>query len=351
MDLAALQRTAESVMEPSAYDYYAGGADDELTLADNVEAWRRLRLSPHMLRRIEAVDTSTTLLGSQLATPVIVAPTAYHKLAHPEGEAATSRGVAAAGTLMMVSTLGTMRLEDVAAAAPDSPRWFQVYVHRDRGLTRDLIERAVAAGYSALVLTVDVPVLGHRRRDEAQRFTLPGGLTMANLEEAVPDVDGSGLAAYAASSLEPGLTPDDISWLSEVSGLPVLVKGLLRADDSSLALDAGAAGIVVSNHGGRQLDTAVATADALAPIVEEVGDSGVVIVDGGMRTGTDVLKALALGADAVGIGRPVLWGLATGGADGVRGVVDGFTEELARAMALCGVASVPDIGVELVYND
>jgi 4-hydroxymandelate oxidase len=236
----------------------------------------------------------------------------------------------------------------VATAAPDGPKWFQVYVHRDRELTETLVRRAVAAGYRALVFTVDVPVLGNRRGDEANSFTLPEGMMMANLAQEVPTVEGSGLGAYASAALDPNLTPDDIGWLHDISGLPVLVKGVLRPDDAVLAVEAGAAGIVVSNHGGRQLDTAVATAEALAPIAKAVGDRAAVLVDGGIRLGTDVVKALALGADAVLLGRPVLWGLAHGGAAGVTEVLEGFATETARAMALCGVASVGEIGVDLL---
>ncbi len=335
-------------MEPRAYDYYAGGSDDELTLADNTAAWKRHRLVPHVLRDVSIIDTTTEVLGASMTMPVMVAPTGYHRLAHDEGEVATARGAAAAGSVMIVSTLATVSLEDVAAAAPDAPRWFQVYVHRDRELTESIVRRAVAAGYLALVLTVDLPVLGFRRRDEAQSFTLPEGLTMANLAEEVPTVDGSGLTAYAASSLDPALVPNDIGWLQDISGLPVLVKGVLRADDAAVAVDAGAAGVVVSNHGGRQLDTAIATADALGEIASAVGQRAAVIVDGGVRTGTDVVKAIALGAHAVAVGRPVLWGLATGGADGVAAVLAGFRDELERAMALCGVTAIGDIAADLL---
>ncbi len=348
MDLEALQRQAKTVMEPTAYSYYSGGADDELTLADNVAAWRRHKLLPHVLRDVSVVDTSTEILGFSMRAPVLVAPTGYHRLGDPDGEAATARGSAAAGAVMVVSTLGTIRLEDVAAAAPTAPRWFQVYIHKDRELTEAIVMRAVAAGYGALMLTVDLAVLGNRRRDEIHSFTLPEGMTMANFEEKVPDVEGSGLGAFATAAFDPNLTPDDIQWLASVSGLPVLVKGVLRADDALVAVDAGAAGVVVSNHGGRQLDTAVATADALGAVVEAVDDRAAVLVDGGVRTGTDVVKALAMGADAVLLGRPVLWGLATGGEAGVAAVLDGFTSETARAMALCGVTAVDQIGSELL---
>lgn len=348
MDLDELEREARAVLDPAAYDYYVGGADDELTLADNVAAWRRLRLRPRVLRDVRVVDTSTTVLGADVAFPVLVAPTAYHRLAHDEGEVATARGAAAAGTLMCVSTLATVAVDDVAAAVPDAPRWFQLYVRTDRGWTAELAQRAAASGYRALVLTVDAVVIGHRRRDERNRFTLPAGTEMANVGAPPPSVDGSGLVAYASDEFDRGLVPDDIGWLAEVSGLPVLVKGIHRGDDAARAVDAGAAGVVVSNHGGRQLDTAVASADALPEVAEAVGDRAEVYVDGGIRRGTDVVKAVALGARAVLVGRPVVWGLATGGAAGVRSVLEQLRDELVRAMTLCGAASLDDLTSDLV---
>jgi 4-hydroxymandelate oxidase len=243
-----------------------------------------------------------------------------------------------------------MSVEEVAAAAPDSRRWFQVYVVRDRGWTADLAVRAAAAGYQALVLTVDVPLLGNRLRDLRNQFRLPTGLKPANAPPAGAarqrELDADVLAQ--AGQFDPGLTPDTIGWLADRSGLPVLVKGVLRGDDAVACLEAGAVGVVVSNHGGRQLDTAVASADALADVAAAVGDRGEVYVDGGIRRGTDIVKALALGARAVLVGRPVLWGLATGGAAGVEQVLTGLTGELELAMALCGAATVADLTPDLV---
>lgn len=348
MDLDDLERQARAVMDPGAFDYYVGGADDELTLADNVAAWRRIRLRPHVLRDVRRVDPSTTVVGADVAFPILVAPTAYHRLAHEDGEIATARGAAAAGTLMCVSTLATTAVDDVAAAVPDVPRWFQVYVRNDRDWTVELARRAAGAGYRALVLTVDAVVLGHRRRDERNRFSLPAGVEMANIGTSTPDVEGSGLAAYAGEEFDRGLLPDDIGWLSEASGLPVIAKGIHRGDDAAAAVDAGAAAVIVSNHGGRQLDTAIATADALAEVVAAVDGRVDVYVDGGIRRGTDVLKALALGARAVLVGRPVLWGLATGGTDGVRAVLEHLRDELVRAMTLCGAPTIGDLTSDLV---
>lgn len=348
MDAAALQHRARAVIDPTAYDYYAGGADDEVSLADNEAAWQRLRLRPRVLRDVGNVDASTTVLGQRVAAPILVAPTAYHRMAHDEGEAATARGVVAADTLMCVSTLATVSLEDVAAAAPGAPRWFQLYIRRDRAFTEELVARAAAAGYSAIVLTVDVPVLGRRWRDERNDFSLPDGMLMANIGSAPPKVEGSGLAAYAASEFDPSLEFDDITWLREISDLPVIVKGVIRGDDAALAVDAGASGIVVSNHGARQLDTVVATADALRDVAESVAGRAEVYVDGGIRRGTDVLKAIAMGARAVLVGRPILWGLACGGADGVTAVLTELIEEFVRALMLCGAAQPDDITPDLL---
>lgn len=361
MDVDALEAAARETLSAAAFDYIAGGADAELTLADNVAAWGRRRLRPRVLRDVSAVDTATTVLGTPVRLPVLVAPVGYQRLAHPDGETEMARGAAAAGSVLIASTLATTRLEDIAAAAPDSPRWMQVYVQRDRGATAALVGRAVAAGYRALVFTVDLPVLGFRRRDERNSFTLPPGLRIANLSAPMPDVPGSsGLTAQVGRDLDPGLTFDDIGWLASISGLPVLVKGVLRGDDARACVEAGAAGVVVSNHGGRQLDSAVATADALAEVVAAVAGSGPpgaeVYVDGGIRGGVDVLKALALGARAVLVGRPAVWGLvagasadgSAGGAGGVQGVLDGLGVELARAMALCGASRVADVTADLL---
>lgn len=348
MDLVELEERARAVLDPAVYDYYAGGANEERTLADNVAAWGRYRLRPHVLRDVSGVDPRTTVLGTSVGAPILIAPMAYQRMAHDDGERATARAAASVGSLLVVSTLATVRLEEVAAAAPNAPRWFQLYVHADRGFTEELVDRAAAAGYRALVLTVDTPLLGYRPRDERNAFTLPAGLEMANVGAPFPMVDGSGLASYAASSFDAGVTPDDLGWLAERSGLPVLVKGVVRGDDARLAIEAGAAGVVVSNHGGRQLDGCIATADALAEVVDAIGGEAEVYVDGGIRRGTDVLTALALGARAVLVGRPVLWGLCDGGAGGVVRVLSALRDDLALAMALAGVPTVAAITRDLV---
>ena len=350
LDLTALEAAARERLERGVYDYVAGGADDERSVADAEAAWSRLRLRPRVLRDVSEVSMATTVLGSRLPVPLLVAPMAYHRMAHPDGEAASAAGAAAAGAGYILSTQATMTVEEVAGTVPDSLRWFQVYVVRDRGWTADLVARAAAAGYRALVLTVDVPVLGNRLRDLRNDFRLPTGLKPANAPPAGAarqrELDADPLAQ--AGQFDPGLTPEVIGWLAERSGLPVLVKGVLRGDDALACLEAGAAGVVVSNHGGRQLDTVVATADALAEVAAAVGDRGEVYVDGGIRRGTDVVKALALGARAVLVGRPVLWGLAVGGAAGVERVLSGLAGELRLAMALCGAPDLARLTPDLL---
>ena len=346
VDLDALEQAARGRLDPAFYDYVAGGADAELTLADNLAAWARLRLRPRVLRDVRQVDTATTLLGAPLATPILVAPTGYHELVHPDGEEATAAGAAAAGSLMVVSTQANRSVEQVAAAAPGAPRWFQVYVHVDHGFTEELVARAAAAGYSALVLTADLPVLGSRLRDARNRLQFPPGMVLGNAVERF-GATGEDIVAHA-SKFEAGLEPAAVAWLQRHSGLPVLVKGVLRGDDAEAFVAAGADGIVVSNHGGRQLDGAVAGADALPEVVAAADGRVPVLVDGGVRRGTDVVKALCMGAGGVLVGRPVLWGLAAGGADGVRQVLVGLQEELVRAMALCGATRLAELTPDLV---
>lgn len=338
--LGDLEETARSLLPPEVFDYFAGGADDERTLAANLVGWARLRLRPHVLRDVDAVDTSTTLLGHPVPSPVVVAPTAFHRMAHPEGEIASARGSAAAGAHFILSTRSTTPVEEVAAALDGAPFWYQVYVVKDRELTVELTQRAVAAGATAVVLTADVPRIGRRLRDVRNRFVLPANLG------TVESLDRPGNLADQDASL----SFDDIGWLAELAEVPVVVKGVLRGDDAAACVDAGAAGIVVSNHGGRQLDGAITGVEALPEVVASVGDRAEVYVDGGIRRGTDIVKALALGARAVLVGRPVLWGLAVGGADGVTKVLRELTAELDLALALCGCPTLADVTNDLVVE-
>ncbi|NEO55467.1 MAG: alpha-hydroxy-acid oxidizing protein [Okeania sp. SIO3B5] len=337
-----------------ALDYYASGAWDEITLQDNRTAYERYKLLPRMLVNVNQRNLTTKILGQHIKMPILIAPMAFQCLAHPEGELATARVAADLGTIMVLSTMSTKSLEDVALA-PNEPKnfWFQLYVHRDRAITRALVERAEAAGYQALCLTVDAPILGRRERDRRNKFTLPSDMELANLTsmanlEIPQSEDESGLFAYFANQLDPALTWGDIDWLQSLSSLPVVVKGILRGDDAIRAVEHGAKGIIVSNHGGRQLDGAIATLDALPEVVAAVGHQVDVLMDGGIRRGTDILKALALGAKAVLIGRPVLWGLAVNGEEGVRHLLELLCDELDVAMALSGCAKIENIDSSLV---
>ncbi len=351
--LGELEAAARAVLPAQNADYIAGGADDEITLRDNRRVFERVRLRPRYLVDVSKIDTEIELFGTALAAPVLLAPTAFQVLAHPDGETATARAAAAAGTVYCASTLSSYDLADIAAAA-DGPRWFQLYCAADRGITEDLVTRAKAAGYQALCLTVDVPVLGRREADLRNGFRLP--------EEALPrnimrflELDAltrsereSALDRLIGQLFDPALSWRDLAWIKSLSDLPLLIKGILTAEDARLALDHGADGIVVSNHGGRQLDGVPASLDVLAEIVEAVDGACPVLMDGGVRRGTDVVKALALGADAVSIGRPYVWGLAIGGEQGVAQVLDMLTQELRSAMALVGAASIADIVPQMI---
>jgi 4-hydroxymandelate oxidase len=351
-DIARLEQQARGLLPAAVYDYYAGGSGRERTLLANERAWAGIWLAPRMLRDVSKVDTSTRLLGRPVATPLAVAPTAFHRLGHPEGEVATAAGAARAGALFVLSTRSTRRIEDVAAAA--GAWWFQVYIMRERSHTARLVQRAAAAGASALVLTVDTAVVGRKRRD-SDDLVIPDEDAFVNLGR-VSDLAETDQAA--------DITLADIGWLSEVSGgLPVVVKGVLRPDDAAACAAAGAAGVLVSNHGGRQLDGAIPTAVALPGIAAALAAAPVpavtyatdttsataapggmpAYVDGGIRSGEDALAALALGARAVLLGRPVLWALACGGADGVAELLTDLTGSLAHAMALAGAATLADV--------
>ncbi|MEZ4439246.1 MAG: alpha-hydroxy acid oxidase [Polyangiaceae bacterium] len=351
-----LEQIALAALEPSARDYYRSGSDDELTLARNRSAWQALSFAYRVLVDVSQRSLATTVLGDPIASPILVAPTAFHKLATPDGELATVRAAGAAGTVMINSTLSNTRVEDVVAAAT-GPVWFQLYVYRDRAATEALVARARDAGCRALVLTVDAPLLGTRERDKRNGFTLPAGLAIENMLAAglakLPAAAlESGLQSYFASAIDPTLTVDDIAWLASLSELPVVVKGVVRGDDAVRILQAGAKAIVVSNHGGRQLDTSIPTAQALPQVVtavrDQLGDTGEIYVDGGIRRGTDILKALALGARAVMLGRPILWGLAAGGQQGATRALTMLRNELDLALALAGCSDVTAIPRDLV---
>jgi isopentenyl diphosphate isomerase/L-lactate dehydrogenase-like FMN-dependent dehydrogenase len=329
------ERLAEESLDPGAHGYFAGGAGDEITLRDNVAAYGRWQLRPRVLVDVSACTTRTTVLGHDISMPLIVAPVAFQRMAHPDGEAGTARAAAAAGTIMSLSTVATATPEEVAAA--NGPRWFQLYVFRDAGLTRELVARARAAGFTALLLTVDTPFLGRRERDLRTGFTIAPEYPVASLGRG-------GLTPRETFALmSPSVTWRDVERLAAESELPVLVKGVLTAEDATLACEHGAAGVVVSNHGGRQLDGVPATLDALPEVVEAVAQRVEVLVDGGIRRGTDVVKALALGARAVLAGRAVLWGLAVGGEAGALHVLELLRQEIELALALLGCPTPDDV--------
>jgi 4-hydroxymandelate oxidase len=352
VNLFDYEAAALPLLPPAMREYYAGGANDEVTLRENRTAFDRLRLHYRVLRDVSARTPATTVLGVPVSLPVLVAPTAFHCGACPDGELATARAAGRAGTVMILSTLATQAMEDVVAHAT-GPVWFQLYVYRDRAVTRDLVRRAEAAGCGAIVLTVDAPVGGQRERDVRAKFRLPDGLALRNLlpagaEFSAPDAVSSGVAAYVNQLFDPGLSWPDLDWLCAATRLPVLVKGVVRADDALACVEHGARAIVVSNHGGRQLDTAPPAIEVLAEIAAAVGGAAELLLDGGVRRGTDVVKALALGARAVLVGRPVLWGLTVGGEEGVGSVLEILRRELDVAMALCGATTVAELDASLV---
>ncbi len=315
---------AREGLPPEVYDYYAGGAGDEWTLAENRRAFDRWVIRPRMLTGAAPVDPSTVLLGTRIAFPVVIAPWAYQRMAHPDGELATARAAATAQTLMTVSSTTVDYLEDVAAAS-EFAKWWQLYVYQDRGVTREMLRRVHASGYAAVCFTVDFPVVGQRHRDARNAFVMPIGLPQDDLV------------------FDPHITWGDLAWIRDCAPLPILVKGILTAEDARLAVEHGADGIVVSNHGGRQLDGVPAGITALPEVVEAVGGRIPVLVDGGVRRGTDAFKAIALGAAAVMVGRPTCWGLAVGGEEGVVDVLRILRAEFENAMTLAGTRTVGEI--------
>ena len=351
LDIPDFERAAQTVMSPMAWAYVAGAAADELTLRWNHEAYEKIRLKPRALVDVSQLDTSVTILGRKLAFPILLAPTAYQKLSHPDGELATVKGAADAGATLVLSTMSTVSIEDVAAVAK-TPLWFQLYVQPDREFTRQLVQRAEAAGYEALVVTVDTPALGPRYRELRAKFNLPPGIERANLRGR-PTATGGQRATEASifsATLDPKLTWKDIDWLRSLTKLPVLLKGIQNPDDAERAVGSGVAGVIVSNHGARNLDTGPATIDALPGVVAKIGGKLPVLVDGGIRRGTDVFKALALGANAVLIGRPYVFGLAVDGAHGVARIVTILRRELESAMASCGRTSIAAIDPSVIWR-
>ena len=340
LNVGDYEREAERVLDPGAFGYFAGGAGDEETLCDNLEAFSRWQLRPRVLVDVGEVTTATTVLGREVSMPLLVAPTAFQRLAHPDGEVATARAAAEVGTVMCQSTLSSVTPAELAAAAPGARLWFQLYWSSDRGFTADLLASVVEAGFEAVVFTVDFPAAGRRERDLRAAFTLPENLVTPNIPGSLRRRD---FHTALGEIVDPTLTWRDLEWLREACPLPVLLKGILTAEDALLAAEHGAAGVIVSNHGGRQLDGVAAALDALPEVVEAVRDDVEVLLDGGVRRGADVLKALALGARAVLVGRPPVWGLAVGGEQGVREVLELLRAEIALGLTHLGCRSPDEV--------
>jgi 4-hydroxymandelate oxidase len=351
INLEDYETEAKSLLPQMIFDYIARGSGDQLTLRANREAFGRRRLLPRVLLGIEKPDLSTTVLGQKIDLPVLLAPAGLHRLVHADGEQASARAACAAGTIFVASTASTFALEEVAPHC--GPWWFQLYVFKDRELTRHLVERAEKAGAQALVVTVDTPASGRREADERNRFTLPEGVIWANFSNTVfADMasmsEGSSLTTYISANFDRTLSWDDLDWLASITSMPVIPKGILHPDDARLAVEHGARAIVVSNHGGRQLDSAIASLDALPAVAEAVAGRAEILIDGGVRRGGDVIKAIALGARAVMIGRPYIWGLAVDGEAGVLRVLQLLAGEIAVDLTLCGRACIGDVDSSLV---
>ena len=340
LNVGDYEREAERVLDPGAFGYFAGGAGDERTLRDNVEAFARWQLRPRVLVDVGAVTTATEVLGREVSMPLLVAPTAFQRLAHADGEVGMARAAASGGTVMCLSTLASVTPGELAKAAPGARLWFQLYWSTDRGFTADLLASVVEAGFEAVVLTVDFSAAGRRERDLRNAFALPDDVTSPNIPGPLRRQD---FHAALGEIVDTTLTWRDLEWLRERCPVPLLLKGILSAEDALLAVEHGAAGVIVSNHGGRQLDGVAASLDALPEVVEAVGERAEVLLDGGIRRGTDILTALALGARAVLAGRAVVWGLAVGGEHGVRDVLELLRAEIALGLTHLGCRSPADV--------
>jgi L-lactate dehydrogenase (cytochrome) len=375
-DVDDLRRIARRRLPRGVFDYIDGAAEDEISLFRNAEAFRRVEFRPRVLRDVGSVDPSTTLLGRPLPLPLVLAPTGFTRIADPAGELAVARAAARAGVPYTLSTLSTRSIEEVAAVG-DGPRWFQVYVWRDRGLVKEMIQRAAASGYEALCLTVDTAVLGRRERDVRRGFTLPPRIGLATVVDGAlhpgwawafvraepiafanvatstagagrDGTDAVSLAEYVSAQFDPSLSWADVEWMRSVWDGPLVLKGVQTVADAVLAAQAGVQAVALSNHGGRQLDTAPVPLELVAPVADAVGDRVEVICDGGARRGSDLVKAVALGARAVMVGRAYLYGLAAGGEAGVAHVLDTFDAGARRTLALTGCRSLAEVGPDLV---
>ncbi|KAJ0102373.1 (S)-2-hydroxy-acid oxidase GLO1 [Pistacia vera] len=353
-NVSEFEAIAKQKLPKMVFDYYASGAEDQWTLRENRYAFSRILFRPRILIDVSKIDMTTTVLGFKISMPIMIAPTAMQKMAHPEGEYATARAASAAGTIMTLSSWATSSVEEVASTGPGI-RFFQLYVYKDRNVVAQLVRRAERAGFKAIALTVDTPRLGRREADIKNRFTLPPFLTLKNFEGLdlgkMNEADDSGLASYVAGQIDRTLSWKDIKWLQTITKLPILVKGVLTAEDARLSIQAGAAGIIVSNHGARQLDYVPATIMALEEVVKASQGRVPVFLDGGVRRGTDVFKALALGASGIFIGRPVVFSLAAEGEAGVRKALQMLHDEFELTMALSGCRSLKEITRDHIVTD
>uniref|UniRef100_A0A1A9X3W8 (S)-2-hydroxy-acid oxidase n=1 Tax=Glossina brevipalpis TaxID=37001 RepID=A0A1A9X3W8_9MUSC len=356
--LKDFEDNAFKVIENTALDYYRSGASEQFTLNLNRKAFNRIRIRPRCLHDVSQLDASCYLFGKHLQWPVGIAPTAMQKLAHPNGEAGNAKAAGEMGSVFILSTLATMSIEEVAQAAPNTCKWFQLYVYKNRSLTEELVRRAEKANFKAIVLTVDAPIFGQRWADIRNNFSLPSHLRLANFatkssqsDGVIAESGGSGINKYVTSQFDASLTWKDVEWLVKLTYLPVIVKGVLTAEDAIMAQEFGCAGIIVSNHGARQLDHVPAAIEALPEVVKAVGDKLTVMLDGGIRQGSDIFKALALGAKMVFIGRPALWGLACGGETGVRDLLTVLKKDFVDTLALSGCRTLKDIKRSMIVHE
>lgn len=354
VNVSEYEAVAKQKLPKMVFDYYASGAEDQWTLQENRNAFERIKFRPRILIDVTRVDLTTTVLGFKISMPIMIAPTAMQRMAHPEGELATARAASAAGTIMTLSSWATSSVEEVASTGP-GVRFFQLYVYKDRNVVAQLVRRAERAGFKAIALTVDTPRLGRREADIKNRFTLPPHLTLKNFEGLdlgkMDKTTDSGLASYVAGQIDRSLSWKDVKWLQTITKLPILVKGVLTAEDTRLSIQAGAAGIIVSNHGARQLDYVSATISCLEEVVKAAQGRVPVFLDGGVRRGTDVFKALALGASGIFIGRPVVFALAAEGEAGVSKVLQMLRDEFELTMSLAGCCSVKEINRNYIQTE
>ncbi|XP_055907269.1 2-Hydroxyacid oxidase 1-like [Eupeodes corollae] len=354
--LADFQKKAETILEKSSLEYFQSGAGDELTLSLNREAFKRLRIRPRFLRNITKLNTTTTILGCEVKWPLGISPCANQRLAHPDGEIGTARATGKTGGIFILSTGSNTPMEEVAKGAPDTHKWFNLYIYKDRLLTESLVRRAEKSNYKAIVLTIDSQISGQRRADIRNKFSLPPNLSFANFSDSKASTvkssgAGSGLSEYFSSLFDPTITWKDVEWLVKMTNLPIIVKGVLTREDAILAKEFGCKGIIVSNHGARQLDSVPATIEALPEIVDAVGNDLPVMMDGGIMDGNDMLKALALGAKMVFIGRAAVWGLACNGQKGVEEMLSILKKDFEVVMSLSGCLNLKSIQPNLVAHE